>query len=169
MKEEFTFFWSGVFSQWYFAEINIDGMSYDCCEQYMMYKKAMLFNDIDIANQIMATKSPKNQKALGRKVSGFNKAKWDAIAKQVVYDANYAKFTQHVQLLEELLNTGNTTIVEASPYDRIWGIGLSASDPRAQDRNQWRGTNWLGEVLTQVREDILAQATSANILVDNIP
>jgi ribA/ribD-fused uncharacterized protein len=121
----------------------------------MMAQKAVLFQDREALAQIMASDSPRIQKGLGRKVRGFNQSKWDAQAREIVYRGNWAKFTQNPDLQELLLATRGTTLVEASPSDRIWGIGLGEDDPQAGDRKTWRGRNWLGEVLTRVRDDIL--------------
>lgn len=142
---------SGPFSQWAIRPIKIDGKTYNCCEQYMMAAKARLFGDEESERAIMLAQDPAEQKAIGRMVKGFSKDKWEAVARDVVYRANMAKFTQHEDLLKNLLATGNRTIVEASPYDQIWGIGLRASDPRATDPSRWRGTNWLGEAIMRVR------------------
>ena len=151
---KYTFFWGGPFSQWARSSFVIDGVTYGTAEQYMMAQKALTFGDHDIFNEIMKTKGPSEQKALGRKIENFNKDVWEAKCKQVVYDANYAKFTQLKSFYNALMATGDTELVEASPEDKIWGIGLSEDDPRAQDKSQWQGTNWLGEIITQVREDL---------------
>jgi ribA/ribD-fused uncharacterized protein len=156
MKEKFTFFWSGPYSQWFASEFKIEDEKFATAEQYMMFKKALLFGDEEVANAIMRTNNPKEQKALGRKVKGFEKSVWDEHAKKIVYDGNYAKFTQNPSLMTELMKTKGTTLVESSPVDTIWGIGLHKTDPKAQDRNQWRGTNWLGEVLTNLRNDLIS-------------
>jgi len=153
-KEEFAFFWGGTFSQWAKSVFVIDGVTFTHCEQYMMYKKALMFNDYDMAKAIMEADHPREQKALGRKVKGFDKETWEKYCKDIVYDGNVAKSTQNPDMLEELKLTGDKTIVESSPKDFIWGIGLAADDPRAQDRSQWKGTNWLGEAIQRVREDI---------------
>jgi ribA/ribD-fused uncharacterized protein len=156
MAEKFTFFWSGPFSQWQGCRFVIDGVAYNCAEQYMMAEKARLFGDDEALKQILAAKSPRTQKALGRKVRNFSPSRWDACCREVVYRANWAKFTQNEDLKQLLLATAGTTLVEASPKDTIWGIGLAEDDPRAQERATWRGKNWLGETLTRVRDDILA-------------
>jgi len=160
--EKFTLFWSGPFSQWLRADMEIDGVFYNCCEQYMMAEKARLFGDEEALEGIMATSEPKEQKAWGRKVKGFKKEEWEKIEENgkpfcwnVVYKANHHKFTQNKGLRHELFNTTGTTLVEASPYDDVWGIKLGEEDPRALNRAQWQGTNWLGEVLTQLREDLM--------------
>lgn len=155
-KEEFTFFWAGTFSQWAESPFKIDGVAFNTAEQYMMYKKALLFGDFKQAKRIMDTPDPREQKQLGREVDGFNKDRWEQNCKKFVYDASVAKFTQNPKMCTELLATKGTTLVEASPEDTIWGIGLGENDPRALSRDTWKGTNWLGEILTEVRSDIIA-------------
>jgi hypothetical protein len=154
---KFYFFWSGPFSQWAIRPMTIEGVKYNCCEQYMMAEKAKLFGDERVLALIMKATDPYDQKMLGRDVSPFNKDKWEAIAREVVYKGNYAKFTQHPDLRQKLMDTGDKVIVEASPDDRIWGIGLRSSDPRAQDPKTWRGTNWLGEAIMRVREQLRSE------------
>lgn len=153
-KEKFTFFWDGTFSQWAASPFKIDGVAFNTAEQYMMYKKALLFHDYKQTEKIMGTSNPRSQKQLGKEVMGFNKDRWERYCKGYVFDANYAKFTQNPKMLEELLATEGTSLVEASPKDNIWGIGLAEDNPKAQSRDTWEGTNWLGEVLTAVREEI---------------
>lgn len=151
---EFEFFYGGYASQWAATDFVIDGVTYNCAEQYMMAMKAQLFNDAAALDIIMNTNNPKIQKATGRTVKGFVKHLWEENAKVYVYRANLAKFTQHQAAYDWLMGTGDRLLVEASPWDSIWGIGLDANDPRAKDKNTWLGTNWLGEIVTQVREDI---------------
>jgi ribA/ribD-fused uncharacterized protein len=155
--EHFTFFWhsDSPFSHWYHAEFILDGIRFCCAEQAMMYQKAILFQDHVIAKQILKSVNPKNQKALGRKVRHFRDEVWNKEAKGIVYKINHAKFTQNPALLAKLLDTKGTLLAEASPYDHIWGIGLDASHPHAKICAKWLGKNWLGEVLTQLREDLL--------------
>ena len=155
--EKFTFFWDGVFSNWYQAYIIVDDFGYKCVEQYMMSEKAKLFNDLDSYEKIMLADHPREQKRLGRKVKGFDFEVWSKVARDIVYKGCYAKFTQHPTLKEKLIATKGTTLVEASPYDKIWGIGLDVYSPLILDRATWQGENWLGEVLTKVREDIVAE------------
>jgi hypothetical protein len=159
MQEQFTFFWSNAnpFSQWHRSGFEIEGITYNTAEQYMMWGKAMLFGSEDIAEQILQTPNPGKQKALGRKVRNFDKKVWEANARDIVYRGNYAKFTQNEELKKHLMASKGTTLVEASPNDAIWGIGLAEDDPRARDRATWQGKNWLGEVLTKLREDLLAE------------
>jgi ribA/ribD-fused uncharacterized protein len=152
---KFTFFWNGPFSQWKLCWFNVDGVDYSCAEQYMMAQKAILFNDMVALDKIMGTMQPKKQKEYGRSVKNFDTDKWNSVCKDIVYKGNHAKFTQNKELLKLLLDTAGTELVEASPYDTIWGIGLSATDSDANDKSKWLGTNWLGEILTKLRDDLI--------------
>lgn len=153
-EPQYTFFWHGPFSQWHRVEIKIGGKAFNSCEQFMMWSKAMLFGDVHSAHKIMRTDSPKEQKKFGREINGFNEDTWRMFSGGVVYTGNYGKFTQHPNLKSQLLATRGTVLVEASPHDRIWGIGLAEEDPRAKHRKEWRGLNLLGWTLTRVREAI---------------
>jgi ribA/ribD-fused uncharacterized protein len=162
--ERFTFFWDGPFSQWEYAEFTVDGVEYNCAEQFMMAEKARLFGDSDTLRWIMESDDPRTQKKLGRVVDGFERRVWEAEDDDgiphccaIVWRGNHAKFTQNEHLLELLLDTAGTTLVEASPEDSLWGIGLSEDDPRAHDRTTWAGLNWLGETLTDLRESLLRE------------
>ena len=152
--DRFVFFWGGWPSQWCKSTFRVDGVTYNCCEQFMMAEKARVFHDDVRLAQILQARSPREQKALGRRVANFDEAVWNRVCRDVVYRGNLARFKQDERLAARLLATGDKTIVEASPKDCIWGIGLSADDPAAQDPSQWRGTNWLGIALIQVRETI---------------
>ena len=158
MSERFTFFFTEAspFSQWYRCRFEADGRSFGCAEQYMMHGKALLFGDAAVAAEILAADHPKVHKALGRKVHGFDGAIWEREREGIVLAGNRAKFTQNAPLLELLLATAGTTLVEASPFDRIWGVGLAASSPLIHDRSKWRGKNLLGKVLTRLRDELLA-------------
>jgi len=152
----FVLFWGGKFSQWYPYKMTIDGVEYNCCEQYMMAEKARLFGDLDSLQQIMAAKDPRDQKRIGRSVKNFVPQMWEKICKDVVFRANLAKFSDP-EMKKYLMSFGNEEIVEASPYDKIWGIGLSEDDPDALDKTKWQGTNWLGEAIMAVREALKNQ------------
>ncbi len=127
--EKFTLFWDGPFSQWYPAYFEIDGVEYNCAEQYMMAMKAKHFGDLDTLEMIMESESPRNQKALGRVVDGFDEDEWEReedngmpLCWNIVWRGNEAKFSQNPYLRESLLATKGTTLVEASPEDEIWEL-----------------------------------------------
>ena len=140
------------FSQWYPAPFVVNGDRYPTAEHYMMAEKAKLFEDAEMRQEILVAKSPGKAKALGRRVRRFEETLWVENRFGIVVDANFAKFGQNVALHSFLLNTGDKVLVEASPHDRIWGIGLGAEDPRACHPHQWLGLNLLGFALMEVRE-----------------
>ncbi|EGQ77772.1 NADAR family protein, partial [Neisseria macacae] len=143
-----------VFSQWYPAPFEIDGIRYATAEHYMMAEKARLFGADDIRRQIIASAHPKQAKDLGKQVIGFKNDIWNARRFDIVCEGNRAKFIQHPDLKRFLLGTGSRILVEASPVDAIWGIGLAQDDPRAQNPLQWRGLNLLGFALMKVRDEL---------------
>lgn len=147
----------GYMSQWYISPMTIDGVTYNCCEQFMMAEKARKFNDTAALAAIMGETDPFKQKKLGRAVKNFVKEEWDAACRPVVYRGNLAKFEQNDELKKLLLATGDAILVEASPVDRIWGIGLAPNHPSVCDPTKWRGTNWLGEAIMQVRTSLRMQ------------
>ena len=147
-------FYNGPFCQWYTSPIIINGINYSCCEQYMMAQKAKVFNDFDSYSKIMQNPSPRDQKALGKLVKNFDESIWKECREKIVFDGNLAKFTQNPKLKQYLLNTKNAIICEASPYDKIWGIGLAENDPRVHDQKQWDGLNLLGKVIMEVRNQL---------------
>ena len=153
----FVLFWGGPFSQWYTHDMVIDNVTYNCCEQYMMAEKARAFGDAESLEAILKQKDPRKQKALGRSVKNFNPHIWDKLSRDVVFRANLAKFSDP-ELKAYLFSFGNEEIVEASPYDKIWGIGLGEDDPDALDKTKWQGTNWLGEAIMAVRDSFKPQA-----------
>jgi len=140
-----------VLSQWWLCAFTIDAVQYRSAEHYMMAEKARLFGDDDVLRQILAAPSPGAAQALGRKVKHFDETRWAAACFDIVVRGNVAKFGEDDALREYLLATGNQVLVEASPVDRIWGIGLAVDDPRALEPAQWRGTNLLGFALMQAR------------------
>jgi ribA/ribD-fused uncharacterized protein len=166
---KFMFFWghqrpgSGVsascFSQWYGAPFVIGRDSYPTAEHYMMAEKAALFADDEIRAKVLVAPNPGAAKALGRQVRGFDEARWLEARFAIVCRANEAKFAQNPELRTFLAQTGNRVLVEASPVDQIWGIGLAQDDERARNPNQWRGLNLLGFALMQVRERLAAGAS----------
>lgn len=150
-----VYFWSGFLSQWHKSHmVDDNGIIYNCCEQYMMYQKALLFKDFEIAAKIIRSESPKDQKDLGRSVKGFNEERWMKLREAIVERANILKFMQNDDLKKQLIETGDRIIVEASPYDRIYGVGLKEDDPKILDEKNWKGLNLLGEALMIVREKV---------------
>lgn len=119
-----------------------------------MHQKAKYFNDFESARRIMVESGPKAQKALGRLVANFNADKWQEVCYDIVKKGNIAKFSQNPKLLKVLLSTKDIEIVEASPYDKIWGIGLSANDERAWNKDTWQGTNLLGKAVMDARNEL---------------
>lgn len=147
------FFWrdKDIFSQWYPSPFTYGGTKFLTAEHFMMYKKAMTFDDKEIANKILQAIYPKEVKDLGRKVKNFNEVHWDAVKESVVTLGSIMKFSSSEKLLNILLDTDDLILVEASPYDRIWGIGLEETDPRVLDEGKWQGQNLLGICLMNAR------------------
>lgn len=161
----FLFFWGhqptkdgtiakSCLSQWWISKFQENEKEFFSAEQYMMYQKATLFKDEEIAVLILNTKDPKKCKSLGRKVKGFNDHQWDEHKYEFVRQANFLKFSQHKDLAEFLKSTMPDVIVEASPYDQIWGIGLKQDDPRSKSPSTWCGDNLLGFALMEVRDSL---------------
>ena len=141
-------------SQWYPCQFEVDGVTYTSAEQYMMAEKAKLFGDEEIRNEILSTDDPRKCKALGRKVKNFDKTVWDKEKRSIVGRGNTRKFLQNSALRDFLLSTDDKVLVEASPRDRIWGIGLGKNNPDALEPSKWRGENLLGFALMSVRDFI---------------
>jgi ribA/ribD-fused uncharacterized protein len=120
----------------------------------MMAEKAAVFGDAEARARILASSNPKQQKAIGHEVRGFDEQVWNSVCRGIVYTGNLARFSQDESARASLLATADKMIVEASPTDRIWGIGLAPDDDRALDRAEWRGKNWLGTALMQVRQTL---------------
>ena len=162
-KFKFLFFWGNTpspdgriteacLSQWWQCRFQDHGIEYSCAEQFMMAEKARLFGDRDMLNKIMEASHPKEMKAYGRAVRGFDREVWDSSCYEIVKRGNRAKFSQNPELFHFLINTGKRILVEASPRDRIWGIGMARSNPDAKNPLKWKGTNLLGFALTEVRD-----------------
>lgn len=150
-KKTYNFFWGGPYSNWDPSDFTYMGIDFSCTEQMMMLGKALLFGDDSAALRIMETYNPSVQKAWGKKVRRFNKDVWDPISYSIVYAACYSKFSQSADHRFYMLNDSSNTIVEASPYDTIWGIGMGERDKDILDESKWRGENRLGKVLMDVR------------------
>lgn len=162
-KLDYIFFWGFVpkckgsidiscLSQMYAIDFIVDGMLYNCAEQFFMATKARFFNDLESERKIMNCTNPHEMKKFGRQVKGFNEKKWKAIAYKIVILGNYQKFLQNQQIKEFLKTTGDSVLVEASPYDKIWGIGIASSDENNKDVFKWQGSNLLGFALMEVRD-----------------
>lgn len=143
-------------SQWYPAAFDIDRINYPTAEHYMMAEKARLFNDNDALEKILNAKTPADAKKLGRTVKDYDDVAWKEHRFNIVVTANKAKFSQHKDLSTFLINTGDKVLVEASPRDRIWGIGIGQSNADAHNPAKWRGLNLLGFALMEVRQYLLS-------------
>lgn len=163
LRPRYLFFWGhkplpngeigkSCFSQWWPARFSVEGVSYPTAEHFMMAEKARLFGDENSRAQILSAGSPKAAKQLGRQVKYFNEEVWGGARFRLVVAGNLAKFGQNRELGEYLIGTGDKVLVEASPVDRIWGIGLAVDDERAMNPEQWRGLNLLGFALMEVRQ-----------------
>jgi ribA/ribD-fused uncharacterized protein len=161
-QPEYLLFWghqapkTGVnkscFSQWFEAAFTVDGTHYRTAEHFMMAGKSRLFNDAETCEQILAARTPGEAKKLGRKIRGFDEAAWVAARLDIVTQGNIEKFSQNPALGTFLLGTGHQVLVEASPVDSIWGIGLAATDTTEQDPREWKGLNLLGFALMAARD-----------------
>jgi ribA/ribD-fused uncharacterized protein len=162
---KYVFFWghrpqrdgsigTGCLSQWWPSLFTVDGVNFRTAEHYMMWRKALLFGDEEAARQIVAASHPRQAKMLGRRVRGFDEQTWADARFGIVTEATVAKFGQRAELRDFLVGTGERILVEASPTDRIWGIGLAATDERTADPAQWRGLNLLGFALMKARAQL---------------
>ncbi|MEU4850402.1 NADAR family protein [Streptomyces gilvosporeus] len=143
---------ASCFSQWWPSPFTVDGVTYTTAEHWMMAGKARLFADADAERRAIAAGHPKQAKDAGRRVRGFDETVWQEHRFDLVVEGNLHKFGQDAGLRDFLLGTNSRVLVEASPVDRIWGIGLAADDERAEHPLQWRGLNLLGFALMEVRQ-----------------
>lgn len=169
---KFLFFWGhtqktnhidkSCLSQWFAAPFSLAGITYATAEHYMMAQKARLFANDELVEKIIHSSHPHQAKALGRQVKNFNENVWQQHRIDYVVTGNFAKFSQHKALTEFLLNTQSRVLVEASPHDKIWGIGLDAKHPHANQPQYWLGDNLLGFALMQVRDLLLKNSIANN-------
>ena len=157
MENKYTFFWKNrsPFSQWHprgFEDEN--GVHFKTAEHYMMYEKAKLFGDDEVAQKVLDAKHPSDAKKLGREAKGFDSKLWDEHKLYIVTKGNVLKFTQNEDIKDKLLSTEGTKICEASPYDKIWGIGLDEESAVKVSEDKWPGENLLGIALDNAREQI---------------
>ena len=162
---KYLFFWGNqpskdgtitksCFSQWWLADFVVADITYQSTEHWMMAEKARLFDDDETLAQILVAKSPAKAKKLGREIRHFEPEIWEAQKVEIVITGNLHKFSQHTDLAKFLLSTGERVLVEASPVDTIWGIGLAADSPDADKPAQWQGPNLLGFALMEVRDQL---------------
>jgi ribA/ribD-fused uncharacterized protein len=161
-KDDFVFFWGhtnkgqvltkACFSQWFPANFVVDGVNYNCAEQYMMAEKAKLFGDEDVRLQILTETDQMSIKKLGRQVKGYVDEVWLEHRYDVVIRGNMAKFSQNEELKTFLQSTNQKILVEASPKDTIWGIGMDEFNKDVTNPIKWKGTNLLGFSLMEVRD-----------------
>jgi ribA/ribD-fused uncharacterized protein len=154
---EFHPFIKGVFSQWHVTPFTLDGRRFVTAEQWMMFAKAELFEDTIRAEQILGTDDPAAQKRYGALVTPFDQQVWDAWKLDIVHKGNKAKFSQNGGAARQLRSTGDAMLVEANVRDWIWGVGLAMDDPRLSEPANWRGTNFLGRILTLIRSELREQ------------
>lgn len=171
ITKKYILFWGGEFSNFYpYSKKNVassvvplnftlENKVWKTSEQYFMYKKAIFFNDTEIAEKILHTERPEDAKKLGRQVKNFNADEWEKVSDEIMYNGVYAKFSQNEHLKKFILQPifDNKHFVEASPLDRIWGIGLHYSDELCDDSKNWKGQNKLGKILDRVRQKLLIE------------
>ena len=145
---------NGYLSNWYLSNFKIGSTQFSSMEQYMMYKKAIAFNNTKIAKKILETTDVSKIKTLGRQVSNYNDTYWNGVRQIIIYKGLLEKFSQNEDLKKRLLNTGNDILAECAVQDKIWGIGLSMKDVNRWDMEKWRGENLLGFALMMVREEL---------------
>ena len=158
-KAGYVFFWldnddNGYLSNWYKSPFTVEGVEYWCVEQYMMAHKALVFNDLKRYQIIMRSIDQKEIKSTGRDVESFDSSVWSACKEEIVYNACYAKFSQNERLKALLLGTAGMKLAEASPRDKIWGIGLDATSAGSTPEAAWPGQNLLGKLLERVRTNL---------------
>lgn len=143
---------NGYLSNWYLSPFMVDDIAFSSMEQFMMYRKAICFEDEAVAARILSTNDVAEIKLLGRQVSNYDESMWNGIRQIVVYEGLLAKFSQNEELKRKLKETENAVLAECAVKDHIWGIGLSMKDPDRLNKAKWNGQNLLGYALMMVRE-----------------
>lgn len=151
-----VYFWNGIYSNWYPCKIydEFSKLNFENTEQAFMWYKANLFKDDEVKKQIELTGNPKLVKQLGRQIKNYDDVIWNEARFGWMLAVNLMKFSQHQYLRQALIETGTRTMVEASPLDKVWGVGLDENNPLILDERNWQGQNLLGKVLMRVRESI---------------
>lgn len=162
VQDGFCLFWKSWLSNWKSSPMTIDSVQYTCVAQYMMSMKARLFGDQETLHKIMATTDPKEQKKLGRSVANFNDGQWYEVAFDVVVRGTVEKYRQNPQLLILLQQCGDVEFVEASPMDKVWGIGVDAHHSNALRKTKWHGKNLLGQAINKAK-NLIEQLEVAGI------
>lgn len=145
---------NGWLSNWYLSDFTLEGIGFSSLEQYMMYEKARMFHDEDMAQAILSEHDVRKIKQYGREVAHYDETIWNGFRQIIVYHGLYAKFAQNEALKMKLKGTGSAVLAECAVHDRIWGIGLSMHDPDRLDMRKWNGQNLLGFALMQVRKEL---------------
>lgn len=164
-KASFVYFWGhtqkdpnqvdhSCFSQWYSAQFEFNGTIFLTAEHFMMAEKARLFEDTDTYHRIMSAQSAAEAKALGREVEGYRDSVWERERFEIVVSGNVLKFGSNSELKDHLVGTGSRVLVEASPADSVWGIGMAADEARSVGPAEWKGLNLLGFALMEARARI---------------
>ena len=164
-ESKFLFFWGHqpnkdgsisktCFSQWWLSSFEVEGITYKTAEHWMMAKKAALFNDNEVLGKIIESNSPAEAKKLGREVKNYDDKLWLANRFEIVKQGNYHKFNQNPDLKDFLINTNDRVLVEASPVDPIWGIGMTVDHKDVMNPKKWKGLNLLGFALMEVRDEL---------------
>lgn len=170
-----TFFWGHTpkqkdhleevcLSQWWMSDFVDDEQHYCCAEQYMMYQKAVIFGDKETASLILASRDQKAIKGYSRQVKNFNEDIWNQKKFSIVLRGNILKFSQNRELRKYLLGTRDKILVEASPYDRIWGIGMQKGNTELLEPSKWKGQNLLGFALMETRDFLRGYSIFAYLL-----
>ncbi|WP_244826951.1 NADAR family protein [Caballeronia sp. TF1N1] len=162
--ETMVLFWSTaeIYSNWHPAAFVENGVQFSSTEQYMMWRKATQFGNEALAAQMLTQTNPGKLKSMGRRVEGYEESVWEGERMSMMIRGCYLKFSQNPAMRAELLATGTRMLVEASPVDAIWGIGLAEDDPRALDPALWQGRNLLGQALMEVRRLLLDQVVNVH-------
>lgn len=170
VTDKHVFFWGSWLSNWYKTEFKVEYnnkvITFKTSEQFFMFRKAMEFNDVVTANKILSTNNPREAKKLGRQVKNFTNEHWDKVKHDIMKTACFHKFVQNDEIRKELISPKyqDKTFVEASPYDKVWGIGMSMDNPDADNESKWLGENLLGKCLTELK----SLFTNTNKIGENI-
>lgn len=171
--DDYVFFWAGPFSNWescyFYWSVGGIGAKFNCSEQAMMAAKANLFGDTESQRAIMRSHDPAEQKAFGRQVRGYVEDEWVKVREEISDSFLLRKFYQNPELKQILLDTGDKIIVEASPYDKVWGIGMGVNNyPDILDQSKWKGQNLLGESLMRVRTRLRDNPVDAELELEAV-